>query len=126
MPSAKTVEIPLRERVGMTVGEAAAFSRHSPAWVHQQDAIGRARAEAERRGEPVDESKGKGLRSIKAGGRRLILIDSLLELMGITRADLPAATPSPPPQAPRSPSARRSTPPHRSRQAQRAVVETAS
>src|SRR5215468_10345508 len=98
MPHSKVPEIPLRERVSATVGESAAFSKHSPAWIHQQIAIALARAEAERKGERVDESKAKGLKSTKVGGRRLVLVDSLCELMGITRDQLPDVSPAPQPK----------------------------
>jgi hypothetical protein len=96
MPHGKVHELPLKHRPAGTIGEACAIAKHSPAWMHGQVAIGLAREEAEREGKPPDESKGKGVKSIKVGGRRLILIDSLLELMGLTRADLPDVAPPPP------------------------------
>jgi hypothetical protein len=98
MASCNVPDIPLKQRVGATIGESAAFAKHSPAWIHGQVAIALAREEAERKGEPIDESKGKGLRSFKVGGRRLVLIDSLLEMMNLARFDLPDVAPAPAPK----------------------------
>jgi hypothetical protein len=100
MSHAKVPNLPLAERIIVTIGEASALLRRSPASVYE-------RLDKDAADDGQDRPR---LRSIKVDGRRLIFIDSICAVLGITRGELPNTLLVLPPRAsaPRPPSAAKS------------------